>query len=183
MLINPTADQAMGFNTKWLVHEDVSPLLAKKNLWRFIIVDPAGSKQRQDNDYTTMMVFGHGEDKKFRLLDILRDRMKLSQRADNLMALHRHWQPSLVAYEEYGMQADIEHIKYVQKQEMYEFDIVALGGQMPKAMRILRLIPYFENGWKEGMEPCSRIILPTRLQRVDSQGHNRDLIADSCSET
>jgi phage terminase large subunit-like protein len=169
MLLNPTADKAMGFRREWLVHTDVERLAAIKQLWRFIIVDPAGSKQRQGNDYTTMFVIGHGEDCKFRVLDIVRDRLNLIQRGETLMDLHRIWTPGLVAYEEYGMQADIEHIRYVQKQEMYEFDIVPLGGSMPKPLRILRLVPYFESG---------RIILPTRLNRVDYQGHNRDLIAD-----
>ncbi len=169
MLINPTADKAMGFKREWLIHADVDRNAAMKQLWRAIIVDPAGSKQRQGNDYTTMWVLGNGEDNKLRVLDMLRDRLNLIQRAEMLMGLHRLWTPGLVAYEEYGMQADIEHIKYVQKQEMYEFDIVALGGQMPKPLRILRLVPWFESG---------RIILPTRLNRVDYQGHNRDLVQD-----
>jgi phage terminase large subunit-like protein len=183
MLLNPTADKAMGFNRNWLVHADVEYNAAMTALWRFILVDPAGSKQRKNNDYTTMMVFGYGEDERYRLLDMRRDRMNLSTRARTLIDLHKHWRPGAVGYEEYGMQADIEHIKHVQATELYEFDIIPLGGGMSKTNRVLRLVPYFENGFKsqqdggDGM-PKSRIVLPHALMQVDYQGHNRDLVKD-----
>lgn len=178
MLLNPTADKAMGFRIQWVVQEDVDYGAAMRALWRFIIVDPAGSKQRVNNDYTTMWVLGNGEDDKIRVLDMVRDRLNLSGRTEALMQLHRNWEPGLVAYEEYGMQGDIEHIKYVQKKDLYEFDITPLGGSMPKPLRILRLIPWFENGWVEGEAAKSRIILPTSMTKIDYQGHARDLIRD-----
>ena len=169
MLLNPVADSSMGFRREWLIKEDIDKNTAMKRLWRFIIVDPAGGKQRKDNDYTTMFVIGYGEDQKFRVLDIRRDRMRLTQKADTLMELHRLWKPQLVAYEEYGMQADIEHIEFVQKQQLYEFAIYPLGGSMKKELRILRLVPYFENG---------RIIFPTYLHQKDYQDQLRDLVKD-----
>lgn len=178
MLLNPTADKAMGFNRDWLVHADVDYEKAMAQLWRFIIVDPAGGKQRKNNDYTTFWVIGHGSDGKFRVLDMVRDRLSLSGRAENLFELHRHWQPHLVAYEEYGMQADIEHMNYVQEQELYEFDITPLGGAMSKELRILRLVPMFENGYEEGGDPKSRIILPNKCIKVDHQNISHDLVRD-----
>lgn len=187
MLLNPVADKAMGFQIAWLTHADVTYEAAMRQLWRFIIVDSAGSKMRKDNDYTTMFVIGHGSDLNYRVLDMRRDRMNLTTRAATLMHLHRTWRPGLVAYEEYGAQADIEHIRFLQKQEMYEFDIVPLGGAMPKPIRIKRLIPYFENGFvpKElggsGL-PQSRIILPTMLLQPDFQGITRDLVKDFIQE-
>lgn len=168
-LMNPVADSAMGFRAEWFIRGDTDYNLAMKRLWRFIIVDPAGGKQRKGNDYTTMFVIGHGEDGKFRVLDIRRDRMRLTQRSETLIELHRQWKPQLVAYEDYGMQADIEHIKHVQKEQLYEFDIHPLGGSMKKELRILRLVPYFEQG---------RIIFPTYLNRIDYQGQTRDLVKD-----
>lgn len=183
MLLNPTADQAMGFRTEWLEYGDVEYHQAKRLLWRFILVDPAGSKQRKNNDYTTMMVFGHGEDLKYRLLDIRRDRMNLSKRCETLLSLHRHWKPHLVGYEEYGMQGDREYIEREQKTQLYEFDILPLGGSMPKNHRILRLVPHFENGFKsveqggDGLSK-SRIILPTRCDQIDYQGISHDLVKD-----
>jgi phage terminase large subunit-like protein len=181
MLLNPVADKAMGFRHEWLVLADTDELSAMNSLWRFIIVDPAGGKQRKNNDYTTFMVIGYGFDEKYRVLDMRRDRMTLSQRTDTLIALHRKWQPGLVAYEEYGMQSDIEHIKYVQKQLLYEFEIVTVGGSMSKSLRILRLIPYFENGFKSVEDggdgiPKSRIIFPTTCNQLDHEGQMHDLV-------
>lgn len=169
MLLNPVADKAMGFSREWLNHADTDYDAAMRSLWRLIIVDPAGGKQRKNNDFTTMFVIGYGEDEKYRVLDMRRDRMNLSMRGDTLFALHRHWKPQLVAYEEYGMQADIEHYKILMKRDLYEFDIQPLGGSMPKPLRILRLVPYFEQG---------RIIFPTSCSQIDYQGINRDLVRD-----
>ena len=177
MLLDPTADKAMGFNLKWLRYGDVEYGMAMRSLWRIILVDPAGSKKRKNNDYTTMWVLGHGEDGQYRVLDIRRDRMNLTKRAETLMELHRRWKPGIVAYEEYGMQADIEAIKIIQAADLYEFPIHPVGGSMKKEWRILRLVSHFENGWKEGDgEGKSKIILPTTCVQIDYQGQAVDLV-------
>lgn len=183
MLLNPVADKAMGFIRDWIDLADVDFSVATSKLWRFILVDPAGSKQRVNNDYTTMWVLGHGEDKKYRVLDCVRDRLNLTGRTEALMELHRKWTPGLVAYEEYGMQADIEHINYVQKNELYEFHITPIGGNMPKSQRMQRLVPYFENGFlplEKGGDGVarSRIIFPHNIPYIDYQGHMHNLVSD-----
>jgi phage terminase large subunit-like protein len=183
MLLNPVADAAMGFKLDWITKGDTDYDGAMNSLWRFIIVDPAGGKQRKNNDYTTFWVIGYGADGFYRVLDIRRDRMSLTKRCDTLMELHKQWKPDLVAYEEYGMQADIEHIEYVMKQKLYKFDITKLDGSMNKNLRILRLVPMFENGFKslaDGGDNLSksRIILPTSCLRQDHTGQMRDLVKD-----
>lgn len=187
MLLNPIADAAMGFKVEWVVKSDTDYQSAMASLWRFIIVDPAGGKQRKNNDYTTMFVIGYGLDERYRVLDIRRDRMKLTDRCDTLMELHQKWKPGLVAYEEYGMQADIEHIQFVQKQKLYEFEITPLGGAMKKQLRILRLVAPFENGYKSVADggdgvPKSRIVLPTSCLVKDHEGRMRDLVKDFLEE-
>lgn len=182
-LLNPVADAAMGFRLPWIVKGDTDYNGAMTSLWRYIIVDPAGGKQRKNNDYTTFWVLGRGADGLDRVLDIRRDRMSLTARTDMLFELHKLWKPGLVAYEEYGMQADIEHIKFRQKQLLYEFDITALGGSMNKNLRILRLVPEFENGYKSVQDggdgvAKSRIILPTSCLVKDHTGQVRDLVKD-----
>lgn len=191
-LMNPVADKAMGFRAEWLVHADTDYNAAMSALWRFIIVDPASRKQNSNkksrkNDYTSMFVIGYGEDEKYRVLDMRRDRMNLSQRTSTLIELHRKWKPGLVAYEDYGMQADIEHINHVQKTILYEFEITPLGGKMNKNLRILRLVPMFENGYKSVQDggdgvAKSRIILPTLLKITNNEGQSRDLVRDFISE-
>lgn len=192
MLLNPVADKAMGFQLPWIIKADTDYAAAIQSLWRFIIVDPSGGKQRggkkgKKNDYTSMWVIGIGADGLYRVLDMRRDRLSLTGRCDTLMELHRKWKPGVVAYEEYGMQADIEHIKFVQKQQLYEFDITALGGGMNKNLRILRLVPMFENGYKavkDGGDGVahSRIILPTSCMQKDSVGQMHDLVKDFLEE-
>lgn len=191
MLLNPIADKAMGFQLPWLVKADTEYNAAMASLWRFIIVDPASRKDYKKgkikNDYTTMWVIGYGADKQYRVLDIVRDRLNLSERAATLIALHRKWKPGLVSYEEYGKDSDIEHIQFVQKQQLYEFDITPIGGAMRKELRILRLVPMFENGFKsisDGGDGTgkSRIILPTSCVRKDHTGQARDLVKDFVEE-
>jgi phage terminase large subunit-like protein len=158
MLLNPTADKAQGFREEWLRYWHAAHAA---NLNVYLLVDPA-SKKKKGNDYTSMWVFGVGGDRNFMILDAVRDRLNLVERQRTLFALHRKWRPLNVGYEEYGLQADIEHMKYVMGQENYRFTITPLGGRMAKEDRIRRLIPLFEAG---------RIWLPEAgIVRTDHEG-------------
>lgn len=142
MLLNPTADASMGFRAEWMRYWPGGNF---SNLTRYIVVDPA-SQRKKDSDYTAMWVIGIGADGNWYQLDMVRDRLNLVDRCRALMRLHRKWKPRRVGYEQYGLQADIEHIEFVQAQENYRFPITKLGGQMPKDDRIKRLTPIFEQG-------------------------------------
>jgi phage terminase large subunit-like protein len=163
MLLNPTADSVMGFQEDWL---RFWPAQRGANLNVAIVVDPA-SKKKKTSDYTTMWVVGIGGDGNWYILDGVRDRLNLTERTDTLFALHRRWSPKRVGYEEYGLQADIEHIEYVQAQENYRFPIVRLGGGLAKEDRIKRLVPRFERGG---------IYLPEALVRMNYEKHAVDLV-------
>ncbi len=164
MLMNPIADKQMGFKLDWI---ETYNILKNYEGWNFyLLVDPAGEKKK-GSDYTVMVVVGLAPDKNYYLVDGLRDRMNLTQRAEALMTLHRKWKPKACGYEKYGKDSDIEHIKYVQEQEGYRFQIVALGGPMPKNDRIRRLVPLFEQ---------HRFYLPARLLYNTVDGKMLDLI-------
>lgn len=146
MLLNPIADENQGFKEEWLQYHNASD---GAGMNKYIICDPASSKKRT-SDYTVFVVIGLGEDANFYVLDTIRDRLSLTERTATLFRLHRKWRPKRVGYEQYGMQADIEHIRYVQNQDNYRFEVVPLGGGMAKNDRIKRLVPYFEQGrWYE----------------------------------
>lgn len=163
MLMNPMADKAMGFKTEWLDYWDV---LRSTNHWNiYITVDPAGEKKR-GSDYTVILVIGLAPDGNYYLLDGIRDRLNLTERTKHLFDFVRKWNPRAVGYEKYGMQSDIEHIRYVQQAEGYRFHIVPLGGTMGKNDRIRRLVPLFEN---------HRIYLPRKLLFVTVDGKTADL--------
>jgi len=162
MLLDPVADKSQGFKEEWLKYW---PGGHARGLNVYILVDPAsGRKARQaggntarsehakkaDLDYTVMEVIGLGADQNYYTLDRVRDRLNLTERTDTLFALHRQWKPIKVGYEEYGLQADIEHIEYVQEDKNYRFTIVPLSGPLSKQDRIKKLIPIYENGrWFE----------------------------------
>lgn len=168
ILQNPVAENTQGFEREWLRTWDIATGKMLDHT-TYILVD-AASEKRKTNDYTVMWVVKLGHDGKARIVDIVRDRLNLTERAAKLMALHRKWyNPGKfleVRYEKYGMMGDIEHIKTVQDAENYQFDVVEVGGATPKNDRIRRLIPWFEQG---------RILLPDAFIYKDYEGINRNL--------
>lgn len=164
MLQNPLADAAQGFKREWIRFYAPGKHPAGSNL--YIVCDPAGAKKRH-SDYTVIWVLALGDDGNIYLVDGARDRLNLTERTAALFRLHRKWRPSAVGYEQYGMQADIEHIRYVQEQEGYRFTVTPLGGSMPKNDRIRRLVPVFEQ---------TRFFLPERLPMMGTDGRSHDLV-------
>lgn len=163
MLQDPVADKIMGFNYDWLRFYNYSSS-AGWNVYMF--VDPASSKKK-NSDYTVIWVWGLSPDGHMYWLDCVRDRMNLTQRTAAFFKLHRKWQPMFCGYEQYGAQADIEHIESVMDAENYRVRITRLGGTMAKEDRIRRLIPDFEQG---------KIFLPYTLMYQDCEGHMHDLV-------
>ncbi len=162
MLLDPKSEQTQGFDKEWLKFWKVEPEGGN----RYIIMDPANEKKKK-SDYTAGWVIELREDQNYYVIDMLRDRLNLTERTDLLLRWHRRYRPLGVGYEKYGMQSDIEHIKYVQQQENYQFRITELGGQMSKNDRIKKLIPIFENG---------RLFLPPVLHRVNYEKRREDLV-------
>ena len=171
MLQDPLADAAQGFREEWLSYYDAH-LLKSGGMNRYILVDPAGEKKK-DNDYTVMVVIGLNEDGGYYELDGLRDRLNLTERAAALFRLVEKWGPIAVGYEKYGLQADIEHMKYEMELRNFRFRIVPLGGPMPKGDRIRRLVPVFEQG---------RYHMPRRLLFIDREGKARDMVDEFVRE-
>ena len=164
MMNEPAADKSMSFKIEWLKYYET---LADTRSWnKYIIVDPASQKKRT-SDYTVMKVIGLAPDNNYYLLDAIRDRLNLTQRAAKIFDLHRKWNPRIVGYERYGMQSDIEHIRYEMEHRNYRFNIVELGGTLAKEDRIRMLIPIFEQG---------RLYLPRKLYFVDYEGKTTDYI-------
>jgi predicted phage terminase large subunit-like protein len=169
MLQDPKADAVAGFREEWLRYWEPKDW-GGMNV--YILVDPAGEKKK-GSDYTVMWVVGLAADLNYYLIDGLRDRLNLTQRARALIRLHRQYRPRAVGYEKYGIQADVEHVRYVQDQENYRFEITELGGSMPKNDRIRRLIPSFEQG---------RFYIPGHLSFRDAEGSFRNLTEEFIRE-
>ncbi len=169
ILLNPKADALQGFKRDWIKHYKTGGF---ERMTKYILVDAASAKKKE-SDYTCMFVVGLGVDQNYYVLDIIRDRLALHERADRLFKLHRTWRPIQVRYERYGMMADIEHIKDRQDREKYNFNIVEVAGKSAKDDRIRRLLPLFEQG---------RIFLPQSLHVADYEKNVRDLVHDFIEE-
>lgn len=161
MLLDPKADETQGFKEEWIKFATPND----KGLNVVLLFDPASAK-KADSDYTAGWALGLGSDRNIYVLDCVRDRLSLTERAELVFNWHRRWRPMVVGYERYGMMADIEHIKDRQERENYRFEITELGGAQPKVDRIRRLIPWFEQG---------RIYLPPQLAKTNYEGRLVDL--------
>lgn len=170
MLQTPQADETQSFKREWLKFYRGRNDGAGMN--KYILVDPASEKKKQ-NDYTSIWVVGAAEDLNYYALEIIRDKLSLTDRAAEVMRLHRKWRPLEVRYEKYGMQSDIEHIQSEQGRQNYRFDITPVGGAMGKPDRIRRLIPIFEQG---------RFYLPDTWYRTDYEGIARDAVQSFIEE-
>lgn len=167
MLQDPLADKAQGFDAAWFRRlPGEAPAAGGMN--RYIVVDPASAKKK-GSDYTAMWCVGLNTDGNYYILDGIHDRLNLAERARALFDLHRKWQPLLVGYERYGMQADIDFMHMEMERQNYRFSIVELGGQMPKTDRIRRLVPMFEQG---------RVFFPNRLLKLSQEQTAYDLTDD-----
>lgn len=169
MLMNPTAEDMQGFKSEWLEYFTYSN---HENMNVYITVDPANEK-KSSSDYTVMMVIGLASDNNYYVLDMIRDRLSLTERANCLFALHRRWRPLLVGYEKYGMQADIEYVRECMNRKNYHFAMNTLGGRLSKVDRIRKLIPYFEQ---------HRIFLPEGCQKQNYEGRMQNLTGIFVSE-
>ena len=165
MLQDPRADKAQGFKEDWLRFWEGG---RTEGMNLYILADPAGEKKR-GSDYTVLLVVGLGSDENYYVVDMVRDRLNLTERGAALMRLHREYRPMGVGYEKYGVMADIEFIQTLQARENYRFDITALGGPVAKNDRIRKLTPLFEGG---------RLYLPRTLSYVDCERRVRDLTRD-----
>ena len=165
-LLNPVADEAQGFKEEWLRYYEIQPAQEALNI--YLLVDPANEKKKH-SDFSAFFVIGMNADRNYYVLDIIRDRMNLTERADALFTLHKKWKPNGVGYEKYGKDSDIQHFEDRMKRENYRFYIQALGGKLKKEDRIRALIPLFEQ---------SRVWLPEVLYRDDWTGKKHDLIKD-----
>lgn len=142
MLCFPQAGIISGFKHDWIRFYEAPSHVVRRNCNAVILVDPANSKDK-DSSRTAIWVVGLGADENYYVLDLILDRMNLQERVDALFRLVKLWKPVEVRYERYGLQSDIQHIRYVQERRNFRFNLIECGGKLAKDDRIERLIPMF----------------------------------------
>jgi predicted phage terminase large subunit-like protein len=162
ILQDPVADQVQGFKIEWIHHY-------KRETWSgmnlYLLSDAAREKKR-DNDYSVQLIIGLNADNNYYLIDGVRARMNLTERAKSYINLHRKYLPLKSAYEKNSAEQDIEFIEYLQENENYRFDITPIHHHIPKFDRIRKLIPIFEQG---------RFYIPTHSYFIDHEKKQHDL--------
>jgi len=153
---------------EWLCHFRIPPRAGN----RYILCDPAGEKKQgvpasQKRDNTAMAVIEVCDDMNYYMVDFVRDRLNLTERADLLFEWHRQYRPLGVGYERYGKDSDIAHLNDKMERSSYRFKITELGGRMSKNDRIRRLIPLLEQ---------HRIWIPETAHRTLWSGQTVDMV-------
>lgn len=138
----------------------------------YIIVDPCGNENKKKDDYAVFAVIGVGADGNFYILDMVREKLELTERGGTLIELHRKWRPINTYYESYGAQSDIQAIKMMQEMENYRFPIQKIKdkitkGSKRKEARIERLIPDMIHG---------KWYAPEFMVKIDKNGKEYDPI-------
>lgn len=142
ILLNPIAENLQGFREEWLRFWKAD---RTTGLNLYLLCDPA-SEKKKESDYTTFILVGLGSDRNYYIVNWIRDRLSLTQKANVLFKWHQMYHPIVVGYEQYGMQADIAHFEDRMERSNYRFSIVPLGGTLKKFDRIGRLVPLFASG-------------------------------------
>ncbi|RLF92428.1 hypothetical protein DRN50_08945, partial [Thermococci archaeon] len=115
-LLNPVADENQTFRVEWLNYYGRLP----SPLNKYLLVDPANEK-KETSDYTVMAVIGVSASEDYFLVDMVRDRLNLTERWYALRNLWLEHRPLRVGYEKYGKDADISYMKEKQRKESIYF--------------------------------------------------------------
>lgn len=153
------------FKQEWIqYYNTVEP--SKLNVYMFI--DPANSKGK-NSDYTAIAVLGVGADKNIYVIDMVRDRLDVKGREDIIFSLHQKYKPLGVYIEKYGMQVDIDWLRYSMDRLNYRFPVYEVGGAMDKVSRIKRLEAMFARG---------QIWFPRHMHKACSDNTVVDLVEE-----
>jgi phage terminase large subunit-like protein len=139
------------FSREWLEYWKTEPRGGN----RYVLVYPANERQKK-SQHTEIVVVELREDQRYYVIDMVRDRLSLTDRADLVFELHRTHQPLRVAYDEHGLESDQAHLRERQERENYRFTLTPVAGRLSADERIRRLVPLFE---------AKRIVLPEKLPR------------------
>ena len=169
MLQDPIGEGMRTFRDEWFQTIDATKMPDGNGLNRYILIDSAGSKKKDRNDYSTYWVVGMGRDRNYYVLDGIRDRLNLAERTRVLFDLVERWTPLCTFWEQIGMSSDVEHVRAEMDHAQWHFPIIEIGQHVPKTDRINWLIPFFE---------ASRIWFPHQMLKRTVGGETYDLTHD-----
>ncbi len=162
LFLDPRQESLQVLKEEWLRYWKADRY---KGLNLYILCDPA-SEKKIGSDYTVFILIGLGSDRNYYVINWIRDRLSLTEKANVLFKWHQQYQPVGVGYEQYGMQSDIAHFQDRMERDNYRFGITPLRGPLGKNGRIERLIPIYYQG---------RMYLPETSPYIQYDGVQVDL--------
>lgn len=139
-----------------------------ENLNLYMICDPSSGRTKK-SDYSAFLVLGVDCNSNLILIDGIRDRLNLTQRADAIFMLHTKY-PKIkkIYYEETGLSSDLEYFKerMMNVQNLFYQKFQALKPTKSKQERILKLEPFLTD---------LRLFFPETLPKLSAHGISYDL--------
>ena len=140
MLLDPKLGAAIAFREQDIMWWHAKTY-AGLNVYTF--VDPAGEVSRK-RDNTVILTIGLDAADNFYVLDMVRDKLTLTQKTQELFRIKRNYNPRIVFYEKNGAAIDVPHIQEEMDRYTFRFPIQSLVQSKSKGERIEALIPLFE---------------------------------------
>ena len=147
MLQTPLQHGSSTFRSEWLKFYDKLP----DNLNYYILSDPAKNPELSSTgrrlDYSVQMLIATGTNNRIYIIDMLRDRIGLKDKWENLKKWHNMYPIMGTGYEEYATQTDREFFLIKMEEERFYFNITPLkGSDKSKEERIVMLSEFFTEG-------------------------------------
>lgn len=164
MLLDPKLGSVVSFREEDLMYWPCK-VLAGLNVYTF--VDPAGEVARH-RDNTVILTIGLDSADNFYIIDMIRDKLTLTQKTNELFRIKRQYNPRIVFYEKNGAAIDVPHIQQEMDRYNFRFPIQTITQNRAKGERIESLIPLFE---------AHRIYLPENgCWHTNWEGKSEDML-------
>lgn len=170
MLQDPTQSTERGLDLAWLNYYDELP----KTMNKYIMCDPAGSKDKI-SDSTVIAVIGCTPDRRFYLVDMIRDKLDVYERYQALKEMCKKHDPYDVYYEKQALNSDLEVFDREMERDKYFFSIDKFqtneAGAKKKRIRSLGSLFRKKEFW-----------IPKELYYYDITDVERELISEFVNE-
>jgi len=146
-MLNPVPEDEQTFRPEWLDYLEFRYLQAPSNLKKYIFVDPA-STQRKSSDFTAILVIGVDTRDHYYLLDIVRDKLNVTDRTNLVLSLAQKHDIHRIHYEAIGFQnTDLKILKRTSLDVSYPVNVESVKATLnSKEDRIRGLQHYYERG-------------------------------------
>src|SRR3990167_671459 len=143
LMLNPIDPEQQIFRKEWIQWYEKRP----EKLNTYLFVDPSSSK-KQWSDYTAMICIGIDSVNNIYILDIIRDKLTVTQRVDEAWGLGKKHQCKMVGWESNGFQETDVHLLTERRiQDPFKMAIKEIKSyNQKKEDRIRALQPYYERG-------------------------------------